>query len=152
MTPFLSLTFAFCYSSENKLLLLKINYLSTIDISSKIVPEASPSAEGRILPMHRVMPTDSVITGGDDPEVPTSVNMDIKLLVCMCFIATRKNLGFYISVVHSFQVKLPKRGLVCPPAMVPAHFGRRQRPSSGMWTVLKDMTYPTCPRRTHRHG
>jgi hypothetical protein len=34
-----------------------------------------------------------------------------KIKVCMCFIATRKNLGFYISVVLSFQAKRPKRGV-----------------------------------------
>jgi hypothetical protein len=33
------------------------------------------------------------------------------MLVCMCFIATRNILGFYISVVHSFQAKRPKRGV-----------------------------------------
>ena len=43
--------------------------------------------------------------------------------ICMCFIANQKILGFYISVVHSFQAKSPKRGVgLCDTKLSPHNF------------------------------
>ncbi len=42
----------------------------------------------------------------------SEISKEVENNICMCFIATRKILGFYISVVHSFQAKRPKRGVI----------------------------------------